>query len=218
MPRRSLRNAGGLVFHVLNRGVRRQRIFFSRSDYAGFERVLGQALARVPVRLLAYSVMPNHWHLVVWPEGDELPRFMHWLTATHARRWHHAHGSTGSGHVYQNRYHAVPVQTELHLVTLLRYVERNPVRANLVDRAEQWRWSSLWRRCNDCDDLPLSRWPIPQPADWLEFVNEPQTGPELAAIQQALKLGRPIGDPAWQEALATEFGLRLRRPGRPPIK
>ena len=216
--RRSLRNGGGLVFHVLNRGVRRQQIFFSRSDYAAFERVLAQALSRVPVRLLAYCVMPNHWHLVLWPESDEIPRFMHWLTGTHARRWHHAHGSTGSGHVYQRRYDAVPVQTELHLLTLLRYVERNPVRARLVERAEEWRWGSLWRRCNDCEDLPLSKWPIPPPPDWLRIVNEPQTRQELAEIQRAVKLGRPIGDPSWQEALASQFNIRLRRPGRPATK
>jgi putative transposase len=215
MPRRRLRDAGGLVFHILNRGVRRQQIFFCAADYAAFERVLREALHRVPTRLLDYSLMPNHWHLVLWPEEAELPRFMHWLTLTHAKRWHEAHGSTGTGHVYQNCYRAVPVQTDVHLLTLLRYVERNPVRAHLVERAEDWRWGSLWRRCNFCEDVPLTEWPILQPRDWLRIVNEPQTARELAEIQAALKKGRPIGEPEWNSAMAERFGLRLRSGGRP---
>lgn len=215
MPRRRLRDAGGLVFHILNRGVRRQQIFFGDADYAAFERVLAEALHRIPTRLLDYCVMPNHWHFVLWPEIDEIPRFMHWLTLTHAKRWHESHGSTGTGHVYQNHYHAVPVQSELHLLTLLRYVERNPVRAHLVERAEDWRWGSLWRRCNFREDLPLAEWPILPPPDWIRIVNEPQTGRELAEIQMALKLGRPIGDADWSSEMAKRFGLPVRGRGRP---
>src|SRR5918993_1616120 len=136
MPRRSLHSAGGVIFHVLNRSARRQQLFFSSADYRAFESVLVEALDKVSIRLLAYALMPNHWHLVLWPVHDELPRFMHWLTLTHAKRWHAAHQSTSTGHVYQNRYHAVPVQSDAHLVTVLRYVERNALRAGLVRRAE----------------------------------------------------------------------------------
>jgi putative transposase len=203
------------VFHVLNRSVRREQLFFSDRDYAAFERVLAEALQRVPVRLLAYCVLWNHWHLVLWPQGDEIPRFMHWLTMTHAKRWHEAHGSGGTGHVYQNRYHAVPVQGDLHLLAVLRYVERNPVRANLVRKAEDWRWSSLWRRCNSCNDLRLSEWPISQPMNWTSIVNEPQTLGELAEIQASIRQDEPIGDPEWRASTAPRFGLRLRPPGRP---
>jgi putative transposase len=159
--------------------------------------------------------MPNHWHLVVHPATGELPRFMHWLTATHAKRWHLAHGSLGTGPVYQNRYGAVPVQTEKHLLTLLRYVERNPLRAKLVPRAEDWRWGSLWRRCNTCDDLPLAAWPVPQPATWLQIVNQPQSEAELRDIQQAVSRGRPIGDVDWAGAIASSFHISMASPGRP---
>jgi putative transposase len=117
--------------------------------------------------------------------------------------------------VYQNRYQAVPVQTERHLLTVLRYVERNPVRARLVQRAEEWRWASLWRRCNSCDDLPLAAWPIPQPHDWITIVNVPQTTGELAEIQHAIRKGKPIGDTDWSRTTASPFGLRFRTPGRP---
>jgi putative transposase len=93
---------------------------------------------------------------------------MHWLTMTHAKRWPTAKGSVGTGPVYQNRYYAVPVQTDHHLLAVLRYVERNPLRGSLVERAEDWRWSSLWQRCNSCHPAALSPWPIPQPEHWIE--------------------------------------------------
>jgi len=203
------------VLHLLNRSVRRERLFFCDSDYKAFEDVMVEALDRVPTRLLSYCVMPNHWHLVVWPQGGEVPQFMHWLTATHTRRWHLARQSRGTGHVYQNRYHAVPVQTERHLFNVLRYVEANALRARLVDRAEEWRWGSLWRRCNSCNDLPLAAWPIPQSEDWIALVNETQARSDLSSIQVAIRRGHPIGNDDWRDLMAPRFGLRVRRAGRP---
>lgn len=215
MPRRSLGRAHDFVLHVHNRSVRRHQLFFDACDYEAFERVLLQALDRVPVPLLSYCVMPNHWHLVVRPSAGDLPDFMHWLTGTHAKRWHLAHGSLGTGPVYQDRYGAVPVQTETHLLTLLRYVERNPLRAKLVQRAEDWRWGSLWRRCNFRDDLPLAAWPVLQPVNWLEIVNEPQTDAELRRIQEAVSRGRPVGDVEWADKVAESFHIAMANPGRP---
>jgi REP element-mobilizing transposase RayT len=92
---RPLRAApGGLVYHVLNRANGRQCLFEEDGDYAAFERVLGEAQQRIPMRILAYCVMPNHWHLVLWPYRDgDLSRFMNWLTLTHTQRWH-AHRQT----------------------------------------------------------------------------------------------------------------------------
>lgn len=141
---RPLRTApGGMVYHVLNRANARMTLFEDDGDYAGFERVLAQACERVSMRLLAYCVMPNHWHLVVWPRQDgALARFMNWLTLTHTQRWHQHRHSVGDGHVYQGRFKSFPVETNEYLLTVCRYVERNPVRAGFVERAEPWRWSS----------------------------------------------------------------------------
>src|SRR5439155_23281390 len=148
MPRRPRGPATDLVYHVLNRAVRRAPLFQTPADYSAFEHVLLQAMQRVPLRLLAYCAMPSHWHLIVWPTAaGELSRFMHWLTCTHAQRWHSAHGTSGTGAVYQGRYKAIPVESDLHLLRVCRYVERNALRAGRVPRAEDWRWSSLWRRC-----------------------------------------------------------------------
>ena len=105
------------------------------------------ASARLPVDLLGYCLMPNHFHLVLRPHHDgDLGRWMQWLLTAHVRRYHRHYVTTG--HVWQGRFKAFPVEDDDHLVTVLRYVERNPLRAELVSRAEDWKWSSLprWQR------------------------------------------------------------------------
>ena len=131
---------------MLNRANARMTIFDDDGDYEAFETILEQAVARFETRLLAYCLMPNHWHLVVWPRNDgELSSLVGWLTLTHTQRWHAHRRSAGSGHVYQGRFKSFPIQEDDHFYTVARYVERNALRANLVPRAEQWRWSSLYR-------------------------------------------------------------------------
>jgi putative transposase len=146
MPRRARSIQGGYVYHVLNRSNARAALFLKEEDYAAFERVLEEASRRVPLRILGYCVMPNHWHMVVWPrvgQDRQVSEFLRWLTVTHTQRWHAHHHTAGSGHLYQGRFKSFPVESDEHLYTVLRYVERNPVRANLVERAQEWRWSSL---------------------------------------------------------------------------
>ena len=176
MPRRALHDSNGLVFHVLNRSARRVRIFRQPADYQAFEKLLVEGIRRSPVGLLGYILMPNHWHLVLRPGAAPLPRFMHWLTLTHTKRWHTAHGSAGYGAVYQGRYHALPVVGDAHLLSVVRYVERNALQAGLVRRAEHWRWGSLWHRVNGSDKVPLAEWSVPMPDDWVEVVNKPWGG------------------------------------------
>ncbi len=123
---------GGYVYHLLNRANARMTIFEDSGDYEAFEEVLREAVARSKIRLLAYCLMPNHWHLVVWPKKDgELSQFAGWLTLTHTQRWHAHRGSTGSGHVYQGRFKSFPIQEDEHFYMVARYVERNALRANL---------------------------------------------------------------------------------------
>src|SRR5438309_1941517 len=125
---------GGYVYHMLNRANGRLPIFHKNGDYDAFERILGEALEHVPgMRLLAYCLMPNHWHLVVWPRRDgELSDFGHWLTLTHTQRWHAHYRDVGTGHLYQGRFKSFPVGQAEHFLGLCRYVERNAVRAGLV--------------------------------------------------------------------------------------
>ena len=115
----------------------RAKLFLKEEDYAAFERILDEAFLRVPLRVLGYCVMPDHWHMVVWPRDGldhEVSDFLRWLTVTHAQPWHAHYDSSGSGHLYQGRYKSLPVESDEHLYTVLRYVERNPLRANLVER------------------------------------------------------------------------------------
>lgn len=215
-----------MIYHVMNRSVARIRLFRGPSDYAAFLRTLAQAMARVPtVDLLAYCVMPNHWHLVLRPHGDrDLSAFMQWLTLAHAQRWRTSHRTVGYGPLYQGRFKAFAIEEDRHLLTVLRYVERNPLRAKLVRRAEEWEWSSLYARQNadgpdESDDHPrLSPWPVRVPRNWTELVNEPQTAAEEAAIAVSIARSRPFGRPDWQTTTADRLGLRccFRPRGRPP--
>lgn len=130
--------AGGYIYHVLNRANPRATLFAKEQDYAAFLRVLTEAQQRQPLRLLAYCLMPNHWHLVLWPEEDgQLSSFLHWLTLSHTQRWLTHYHSVGSGHLYQERFKSFPVCEDEHLLTVGRYVERNALRAGLVSRAEE---------------------------------------------------------------------------------
>jgi putative transposase len=218
MPPRRPTGSGGTVFHVMNRAVRRAQLFESSLDYDAFFEVLCQAADRVPMRLLAYAIMPNHWHMVVWPLDDhDLSRYMQWLTRTHAQRWLHARGWAGTGAVYQGRYKAVPIKADRHLLVACRYVERNPLRAGLVNQASAWPWSSAATR-RTANRPGLSPWPVPKPPDWTDHVERPQCRAEHEALQACIVKGLPFGTPGWTKQAAHRLGLssRLRGRGRPP--
>jgi len=203
MPRRKRTEIPGVIFHVINRGSRKGRLFETDADYLAFERLLRKTIERFDVAVLAYCLMPNHWHFVVSPAvGATLSRAMHWLTTTHARRWHLHRGTSGQGAVYQGRFKAIPIQADRHLLWVCRYVERNACRAALTDRAEAWRWCSLWQREHHMDQTWLRPWPVPRPADWLERVNRPQTASELEAFRTLVRGNLPFGTSAWQERLS----------------
>lgn len=220
MPRTARHAPGGLAYHVLNRANGRSRLFKSEQDYFAFEQVLALAFARTPIRILSWCLMPNHWHLVLWPERDgQLTEFMRWLTLTHAQRWKHAHAAVGHGHLYQDRFKSFPIQEDDHLLTALRYVERNAVRAGLATRAERWRWGACFVREHRGHELRplLADWPVPRPRSWLERVNKPQTPAEEAAMKLHIARGRPLGDERWISHVAKALGLQqtLRPRGRP---
>jgi putative transposase len=202
---------GGLVYHALNRANARLTIFKEGGDYDAFLRVLAEAVARDGMRLLAYCVMPNHFHLMLWPHADgDLSRFMRWLTLTHTQRWHAHRHNAGSGHLYQGRFKSFPVQSDEHFLVACRYVERNALRAGLVDRAESWRWGSLAHHPAVFPAAlgpPLSLWPIDRPADWLDRVNAPLTPGEEQAMQRSIRRGQPFGAREWQEGTASRLGL-----------
>jgi len=221
MPRIARVAPGGMIFHVLNRGNARDPIFVENVDYDAFEKLMTDTIEQSFMRVLGYCLMPNHWHLVLWPVHDgDLGRFIQRLTTTHVRRWHLFRQTVGSGHLYQGTYKSFPIEDDDHLLTVLRYVERNPVRPTLVARAENWRWSSLsrWLHPGENNDRPaLCPWPIARPADWQARVNRALTKKELDALRVSLIRGRPFGDEDWQKRTAKRLGLEstFRPRGRP---
>jgi len=221
MPRLARVAPGGLVYHVLNRANGRLRLFREEPDFLAFYKVLLQAHARHSIRILAWCVMSNHWHFVVWPRKDgELSRFFGYLGLTHATRWQVAHNAVGTGHVYQGRFKNFMIEEDEHLLWALRYVERNPLRAGVVKRAQDWRWSSLHARLHGPEPIRelVSEWPVERPRNWIDLVNRPQTGAELEAIQTCGKRARPLGSDSWVTEVATRYDMQstLRERGRQP--
>jgi putative transposase len=221
MPRMSRKAPGGLVYHVLNRASGRLRLFRKDQDYLAFEKVLAEAHERAPIRILGWCLLPDHWHLVLWPKRDrELSDFMRWLSLTHAQRWKHAHDAVGRGHLYQDRFKSFPIQQDHHLLTVLRYVERNVVRPTLARRAEKWPWGSAFVRQNRSHELRplLAKWPVHRPANWLKLLNTPVSDAERKVVQEHIERSRPMGDEAWVKRTARALGAEqsLRPRGRPP--
>ncbi len=208
-----------MIQHVLNRGNGRIKLFDKPSDYEAFANLLADAANRVPgVGLLGYCLMPNHWHLILRPRAEGvLSAYMQWLTNTHVRRWRQHWHSVGEGHVYQGRFKSFPVQDDAHYLTLLRYVEGNALRARLVRRAENWRWSSLAAAAAPDGRLLLAKSPLPRPDHWIDLVNEPLEEQALASARECVKRGRPFGGEKWVRRTAARLGLNftLRPRGRP---
>ncbi len=193
MPRYSIHRHPGHVFHVMNRATRGQLLFPDQGDYLSFQALLARALRDHAMPMLGYSLMPNHFHMALWPSlPDQISTFLQWLCATHARRLHRKRGTTGCGAVYQSRFKAVPVHTETYFYRVLRYIERNAARAELCERADEWAWSSASAAGRGLG-IVIAEWPIPRPPHWLAFVNDHEPLADLDFIRTQTASGEPIG-------------------------
>jgi putative transposase len=204
-----------MIYHALNRGNRGEAVFQKPADYDDFVETMAQACQRVPVGIFGYCLMPNHFHLVLRPKGDgDLGQWMQWVLTTHVRRFNRDYHM--SGHVWQGRFKAFPIQNDDHVETVLRYVERNPVRAKLVGRAEQWKWSSLpgWL---SGDPVLLRAQPRPRGRDWLKRLSAPLPAGELERLRVCVARGTPFGTDLWTARTVKRLGLEstIRPRGRP---
>ncbi len=201
MPRTARASVGQYCYHVINRGNDRAPVFHADGDFQAFIALLGDACRRLPMRVLAYCLMPNHFHLALWPYGDgDLSRWMQWLLTAHVRRYHRWYES--SGHVWQGRFKAFPIEQDEHLLTVLRYIEQNPIRAKLVARAEDWRWSSARHWVGVGSDPAIDIGPVVRPSPWLTWINEKAAGIQLEQIRVSVNRGCPFGSPMWVERTA----------------
>ena len=209
-----------MVYHVLNRANFRSRLFRKPTDYQAFLGIVEENLNFVPMRLLAYCLMPNHWHLVLYPRADgDLAKFLQRVTMTHTQRYHAKTQTVGYGHVYQGRYKSLLVESGRHFLTLVRYVERNAQRAGLVRKAEEWPYGSVHARLYGTAEQKkmLSPWPTPEPSGYRKWLNQPQGKEEVEKICEAIRRGRPYGSEKWVSQAVRQFGLEstTRSRGRP---
>jgi len=219
MPRAARALADNEVYHVLNRGNGRADVFHKPEDFAAFVRLIAEAKERYPVKVIAYCLMTNHFHLLVKPaKGEDLSKWMQWLMTTHVRRYHRHHGT--SGHLWQGRFKSFNVQQDDYLLTAMRYVEGNPVRAGMVPSARDWPWSShrenagsgssgtgsakavpvpMDENFGEPGQAPAEPVPVVDtglvhlPADWTAYVDTPITGKELNRFKLSLHRLVPFG-------------------------
>lgn len=187
-------DVGDQVYHVINRANNKAAIFKTEDDYRDFEFLLNEVRETFEMRILAHIIMPNHWHLLLYPRADgDLGKSMHWLATSHVRRHHARHDTVGHGHVYQGTYKSFLVQTDAHLLTVLKYIERNAVRAKLCKTAESWRWGSAHRRVhgNLKQKALLAESPVPLPRNYRKWLNEPEPSEELDALRKSVSMSVP---------------------------
>jgi len=220
MPRVGRVDVGGEIYHVINRANGRLQIFNTDEDYRLFEQLLLETKEVTDMRILAYELMPNHWHLVLHPTNDgDLGIFMHRLSNAHTRKVHARTDTNGSGHLYQGRYKSFLVDSESYLLAVIKYVERNAVRAKLVRLCEDWRWGSAWRRIHGTAGQRklLDELPTDLPGDYIEWINTADKSDDLNTIRNSVNKSVPYGKERWVEKMVSKHHLEstLRSPGRP---
>ncbi len=220
MPRLARVDIGDETYHVINRANGRFKIFNTDKDYQLFEDLLREAKELTGMRIYGYILMPNHWHLILSPKNDgDLALFMHHLCNTHTRRVHTLTKTVGSGHLYQGRYKSFLVQSNSYLLALIKYVERNPVRARLVKKCEDWRWGSAWLRTQGTKKQKalLTEPPVALPRQYLSWINSEDKLEDLEHIRTSVNKGVPYGKETWVEVMVTKHHLETtqRKVGRP---
>ena len=223
MPRTPRSSAGGLCYHVLNRGNAGAEVFHNARDYAEFVELLQEGVETHNMRLLAYCLLPGHFHMVFWPRKDgDLSHWMQWLATSHVRRYHRHYQS--SGHIWEGRFRAFPIQPDQHLLTVLRYVVQNPLRLKELKlrKPERWPWSSVGTNPRSGEAAGLERpriepGPVDRGRNWLKWVQRPLTAEELALVRHSVVRGTPFGDAKWQKRIVAKLGLEstMRPRGRP---
>lgn len=216
MPRAPRIIGDNMIYHVLNRGNSKRTVYFNEWDYRAFIDLLRESKKNYPVEILAYCLMPNHFHIVCMPRiGEEMSKWMHCIENAYVKG-HHTYYQT-SGLLWQGRFKNFPVQNDDHFLTLARYVERNPVRASLVPSAMDWRWSSFRERIYRSKIRIINESPVFLPENWKSYVDRPLTSKELEKIRLSVNRQCPYGSRKWQRTVCRKYGLEqsLRSKGRP---
>ena len=220
MPRNARVDVGGEIYHVINRANGRLQIFNKDEDYKLFERILIETKELFDMRILAYQLMPNHFHLVLYPrKNGDLGLFMHRLSNAHTRKVHARTNTNGSGHLYQGRYKSFIIDRDDYLFAVIKYVEHNAVRAKLVRSCEDWQWGSAWRRIYGTaqEKKLLDQESFQLPDDYLNWINTAENPDSLNIIRASVNKNVPYGRGRWVDNMVLKYHLEstLKSPGRP---
>jgi putative transposase len=216
MPRPLRPIDDGLIYHVINRGNNRQDVFHKPEDFQAFVHALADLKERKPFALYGYCLMSNHFHLLLRPTGASISRIVQSLLVSHTQRYHKHYRS--GGHVWQGRFKSPVIQSDEHLLTVLRYIEANPLRARIVKRAEAYPWSSYRvHGLGEADPLvdslimyeQLSPLAKVRQRKWAEKVHRPLDEATLADVRRSTASGLPYGNRAWVRRLADKLDLDL---------
>ncbi len=196
--------------HVTQRGNRQHTVFFGDEDFAFYKAVLAEQCAVYGVEIWAWCLMPNHVHLIAVPETVAALALA--IGETHkryTRRVNHREGWVG--HLWQARFYSC-VMDEPHCLMAARYIERNPVRAQLVKRVQQWRWSSARSHLkNEPDGLVRLDGLLELAPDWRAFLKEKPGGENFDRLRKHVRMGRPLGDQVFLDALEKQVGRPINR-------
>jgi len=187
MPRTRRYAPPDSVHHVVNRRNERRELFATEQDFDRFLGLMQWAKGLTGMRIIAYCLMPNHWHMVLWPDRvGGISSYLQRLCTAHAHVLRRTTSTVGHGHIYQDRYHSFLVESETYYYHAIRYVEANPLRSGLVDSARHWRWSSLRERLDkDCERALVDDGPLPLPGSWPSLVDECVPGKVLNDLRNA---------------------------------
>jgi len=220
MARQPRIDVAGEIYHVINRSNARWRIFKTPEDYASVLDCLEETLEKHPLDIFSFCIMPNHWHFAVKPrQNGDMGKFFGKFTQKVTQRWHAAHHTAGSGHLFQGRFKSFLVEKDPYFIQLMKYIESNPLRAKMVKQAEDWEWSSLNLRINNKEQAAkvLTAWPVDMPRDYLKDVNKPLPKPKLEDIRKSILRSNPLGNELWTKQTVKKYDLEytIRQPGRP---
>lgn len=212
--------APGYPHHIIQRGNRRQRTFFSDADYSAYTDLMGEWCRHHGVDIWAYCLMPNHVHLIAVPETEDSLRLA--IGEAHRRYTRYINFREGwRGHLWQGRF-ASYVMDERYLLSCVRYTEINPVRSGLVGKPEDWPWSSAAAHIKGENDRLVNVSPLLQMIgkDWSEFLSSAPANEEIELLKKHESTGRPLGAESFLDRLETKLGrnVKPRSPGRKPRK
>jgi len=214
MPRVARVVAEGMPHHVIQRGNRRQQVFFEKEDREYYLEQLLEKSRQYDLAVWAYCLMDNHVHLVVVPQREE--SLAQAIGETHKSYTRMINFKKGwRGYLWEGRFKSF-VLDERHLWACMRYVERNPVRAKMIERAENYAWSSAKAHVDRTKNALLSDcYLLDEIDDWAAYLAENDQEEDLKLFRRHGETGRPLGDTGFLEKLKKKLGIDVgyKKPG-----